>query len=77
MTIERVTVRVLLLFGDQAEIVAADVPPSERAEPERYPAADIAATVGLPVSDLPDMRLTAEVGDDGRLAAGLMARQPR
>jgi hypothetical protein len=59
MTTERVTFRVLLLFGDQAEIVAADVPPSERAEPERYPAADIAATVGVPVSDLPDMRLTA------------------
>lgn len=64
---ERVTVRVLLLFGDQAEIVA-DVPAGERAEPQRYPAADIAAAVGLPVTDLPGERLTADVGDDGRLS---------
>ncbi|MGV4984535.1 hypothetical protein ACVB8X_14025 [Streptomyces sp. NRAIS4] len=68
MTTERVTVRVLLLFGDQAEIVAADVPPSERAEPERYPATEIAAAVGVAVSDLPGMQLAAEVGDDGRLS---------
>ncbi|MFF8406926.1 hypothetical protein ACF06P_35525 [Streptomyces sp. NPDC015684] len=67
MTTERVTVRVLLLFGDQAEIVA-DVPPEERAEPERYPAADIAAAAGVPVAELPGVRLTAEVGDDGRLS---------
>ncbi|MGP4085474.1 hypothetical protein [Streptomyces sp. KR55] len=67
MTIERVTVRVLLLFGDQAEVVA-DVPPAERGEPERYPAAEIAAAVGVPVSDLPGMRLTAVVGDDDRLS---------
>ncbi|MGW4889604.1 hypothetical protein [Streptomyces murinus] len=52
MTTERATVRVLL-FGDQSEIVA-DVPAGERAEPERYPAAEIAAAVGLPVSDLRD-----------------------
>ncbi|MFF9238406.1 hypothetical protein ACF1AY_15935 [Streptomyces sp. NPDC014776] len=65
---ERVTVRVLLLFGDQAELVADDVPPGERAEPERYPAADIAAAIGAAVSDLPGMRLTAEVGADGRLS---------
>ncbi|QIJ62567.1 hypothetical protein [Streptomyces sp. JB150] len=67
MTTERVTVRVLLLFGDQAEIVA-DVPPAERGEPARYPAADIAAAVGVPVSDLPGMRLTADVGEDDRLS---------
>jgi hypothetical protein len=73
MTTERITVRVLLLFGDQAEIVAADVPPSERAEPERYPAADIAAAVGVPVSDLPGVQLTAEVGDDGRLSGWRLA----
>ncbi|KUL22771.1 hypothetical protein [Streptomyces regalis] len=63
MTTERVTVRVLLLFGDQAEIVA-DVAPAERGEPERHPAAVIAAAVGVSVSDLPGMRLTADVGDD-------------
>ncbi|MFF9310105.1 hypothetical protein ACF1BS_04255 [Streptomyces sp. NPDC014748] len=66
MTPERVTVRVLLLFGDQAEIVA-DVPPAERGEPERYPAAEIAGAVGIPVSDLPGQRLTAAVGPGDRL----------
>ncbi|MBA9050537.1 MULTISPECIES: hypothetical protein [Streptomyces] len=69
MATDRVTVRVLLLFGDQAEIVAADVPAGERAEPERYPAAEIAAAVGVPVSYLPGMQLMADVGDDGRLAS--------
>ncbi|MFI5973534.1 hypothetical protein [Streptomyces sp. NPDC051452] len=67
MTTERVTVRVLLLFGDQAEIVA-DVPPEDRGEPERYPAAEIAAATDIPVSDLAGQRLTAEVGDEGRLS---------
>lgn len=66
MTPERVTVRVLLLFGDQAEIVA-DVPPAERGEPERYPAAEIAGAVGIPVSDLSGQRLTAAVGPGDRL----------
>ncbi|WP_435244936.1 hypothetical protein [Streptomyces tendae] len=64
---DRVTVRVLLLFGPQAEVVA-DVPPEERAAPERYPAAEIAGAVGVPVGDLPGMRLTAAVGPDDRLS---------
>jgi hypothetical protein len=64
---ERVNVRVLLLFGDQAEIVA-DVPPEERAEPQRYPAAEVAAAAGVPVGELAGQRLTAEVGDDDRLS---------
>ena len=72
MTTERVTVRVLLLFGDQAEVVA-DVPPEERGEPERYRAADIAAAAGVRVSDLPGMRLTAMVGDDHRLSGWQVA----
>lgn len=38
MTPEHVTVRVLLLFGDQAEIVA-DIPAEDRAEPARAPIA--------------------------------------
>jgi hypothetical protein len=67
MTTERVPVRVLLLFGDQAEIVA-DVPPEKRAEPERYPAADIAAATGIAVEQLAGAKLTAEVGDSGRLS---------
>ncbi|MEV0445838.1 hypothetical protein AB0I84_12955 [Streptomyces spectabilis] len=63
---ERVSVRVLL-FGDQAEIVA-DVSPENRADPVRYPAADIAAAIGVEVGDLPGMRLTAEVGWGDRLS---------
>ncbi|MET9815308.1 hypothetical protein [Streptomyces sp. NPDC006355] len=69
---ERVTVKVLLLFGDQAEIVA-DAPPAERSEPARYPAADIAAAVGVGVSDLPGTRLTADVGEDDRLSGWQLA----
>lgn len=72
MTTERVTVRVLLLFDDQAEIVA-DVPPEERAEPERYPAAEIAGVVGVTAGELPGLRLTADVGDDGRLSGWQLA----
>lgn len=67
MTTDRVTVRVLLLFGDQAEVVA-DVPPEERAAPERYPAAEIAEEAGLPVGELAGARLTAVVGADDRLS---------
>jgi hypothetical protein len=63
---ERVNVQVLLLVGDQAEIVA-DVPPEERAEPERYPAAEVAEAVGLEVDELPGKRLSAAIGGDGRL----------
>ncbi|REE62145.1 hypothetical protein BX257_4758 [Streptomyces sp. 3212.3] len=65
---ERVTVRVLLLFGDQAELVA-DVPTNERAEPARYPAAEIAEAVGVPVPELAGLRLTAEVGPGDVLSA--------
>ncbi|MEV0186875.1 hypothetical protein AB0I54_48095 [Streptomyces sp. NPDC050625] len=65
---ERVSVRVLLVFGDQAEIVA-DVSPEERGEPARYPAAEIAAAVGVDVRELPGMRLTAAVGAGDRLRA--------
>lgn len=69
---ERVRATVLLLFGDQAEIVA-DAPPEERGEPERYPAAEIAAAVGVPPEELPGKRLTADVGDDGRLSGWQLA----
>ncbi|MFF8656808.1 hypothetical protein [Streptomyces huasconensis] len=69
---ERVTVRVLLLFGDQAEIVA-DVPAEERAEPVRYPAADIARALGLELGELPGRRLTASVGADDRLSGWQLA----
>ncbi|WP_309095252.1 hypothetical protein [Streptomyces sp.] len=72
MSHDRVPVRVLLLFGEEAEIVA-DVPPSERSEPARYPAAEIAAAIGVPVSDLPGKRLTADVDDDDRLSGWQLA----
>jgi len=72
MTTERVKVQVLLLFGDQAEIVA-DVPPAERAAPERYPAAEIAEAVGVSLRELPGTRLTAEAGADGRLSGWRLA----
>jgi hypothetical protein len=69
---ERVNVRVLLLVGDQAEIVA-DVPPEERDEPERYPAEEIAAAVGLEAAQLPGKRLVADVGNSGRLSGWQLA----
>lgn len=67
-----VAVRVLLLLGDQAEIVA-DVPPEERAEPVRYPAADVAASAGIPVETLAGRRLIADAGYDDRLSGWRLA----
>lgn len=72
MTTERVTIRVLLLIGNEAEIVA-DVPPEERDEPARYPAAEIAQAVGIPARDLAGKRLTADVGADDRLSGWQLA----
>ncbi|MFZ3569436.1 hypothetical protein ACNYS0_21020 [Streptomyces sp. BH034] len=69
---ERVNVKVLLVVGDQAEIVA-DVPAEERTEPVRYAAAEIAEAVGLTVQDLPGLRLTADVCDDDRLSGWHLA----
>ena len=61
---EDVKVRVLLLIGDQAEIVA-DAP--DAGTPQRYPAGEISEATGGPVSNLPGTRLTATVGADDRL----------
>lgn len=69
---ERVNVRVLLLIGDQAEIVA-DVPAEERADPERYPVSEVAESTGLDVSELPGKRLSAAVDDRGRLTGWALA----
>ncbi|MGW7085035.1 hypothetical protein ACWGH2_16305 [Streptomyces sp. NPDC054871] len=67
---ERVNVKVLLLFGGQAEVVA-DAP--DAAEPVRYSAAEIAVAVGLEPGELPGTRLTAEVGPDDRLSGWRLA----
>ncbi|MFF8034899.1 hypothetical protein [Streptomyces sp. NPDC016626] len=67
-----VAVRVLLLLGDQAEIVA-DVPPEERTEPARYPAAEVAEAAGVPVETLAGRRLIADAGDDDRLSGWRLA----
>ncbi|MFE7128941.1 PP2C family protein-serine/threonine phosphatase [Streptomyces sp. NPDC057617] len=62
---ERVNVKVLLLVGSEAEIVAD----AEDADaPERYPAQEIADAVGVPVKELPGVRLTAVVGAGDRLS---------
>lgn len=61
---ESARVWVVLLFGDQAEI-AADAPDAE--PPVQYPAAEVAAAVGVPAGELPGMRLWADVDGSGRL----------
>ncbi|CAM5682031.1 MULTISPECIES: hypothetical protein [Streptomyces] len=67
---ERVAVKVLLLVGDQAEVVAdAD----DATEPVRYPAAEIATAIGLPTEQLPGTRLTAEVDQSDRLSGWQIA----
>lgn len=53
----RVPVRVLLTFGDQAELVTPD---HDYNNPLRVPAADIARDAGLPVNELPGREFTAE-----------------
>ncbi|MET8475409.1 hypothetical protein ABZY90_19665 [Streptomyces sp. NPDC006422] len=67
---ERVRVWVVLLFGDEAE-VAADA--EDALDPVRYPAAEIAEAVGLPVGELAGRRLTAVVGADERLSGWRLA----
>ncbi|MER7807902.1 hypothetical protein [Streptomyces sp900116325] len=62
---ERVNVKILLLFGDQAEVIADA---ADAGDPVRYPAAEIAGAVGAELSELPNMRLTAVVGADDRLS---------
>lgn len=61
---ETVAVKVVLLFGDQAE-VRADALDADGVD--RYPAAEIAAALGVPAKELPGMRLLADVGAGDRL----------
>ncbi|MER5677372.1 hypothetical protein ABT081_10585 [Streptomyces sp. NPDC002238] len=62
---ERVNVKVLLLIGGEAEIVA-DAPDPD--VPARYPATVIAEEVGVSARELPGMSLSAVVGPDDRLS---------
>lgn len=61
---ETVQVKVVLLFGDQAE-VRADALDADGVD--RYPAAEIAEALGVPTDELPGMRLLADVGAGDRL----------
>ncbi|MFV2172321.1 hypothetical protein ACFHW2_11935 [Actinomadura sp. LOL_016] len=62
MSSERITVRVLLIFGDQAELVTPD---HDHRDPLRVPAADIAGQAGLPANELPGREFTALRGPGG------------
>ncbi|MFB7228505.1 hypothetical protein ACFCY9_12385 [Streptomyces fimicarius] len=62
---ERVNVKVLLLVGGEAEVVA-DAPDADA--PARYPATVIAEEAGVAVRELPGMRLSAVVGAGDRLS---------
>ncbi|MBX7464943.1 hypothetical protein [Streptomyces sp. NPDC057910] len=62
---ETVNIKILLLVGDEAEVVA-DAPDPDT--PVRYPAAEIAEAVGIPARELPGMRLVADADEQGRLS---------
>lgn len=55
---ERMTVRVLLLVGDEAELTT---PHRDHTDPERVPVARIVADTGIPAGDLPGAELVAVV----------------
>lgn len=57
-----VTVRCLLLFGDQAELVLEG---GDAGDPARWPAAAIAAETGLEPGELPGRRFRVRVAEPG------------
>jgi len=64
----RVTVRCILMFGDQAEL---QIPDSD--EPARWPAAAIAADTGLDLAAIPGRRFRvdlSETPESGRVFEG-------
>lgn len=67
---EMVNVKILLLVGEEAEVVA-DVP--DAGGPVRYPAGEIAEAVGIPAGDLPGRRLVAEADESGLLSGWRLA----
>ncbi|MFJ4322234.1 hypothetical protein ACIP3A_03810 [Streptomyces tricolor] len=58
------TVRVLLLFGDQAEIVT---PYRDHTDPERVPVERLVRETGIPREGLAGTELVAVVSADGEL----------
>ncbi|MFC9085333.1 hypothetical protein [Nocardiopsis dassonvillei] len=54
--------RVLLLFGDQAELTT---PERTHADPVRVPVDRLVADTGIPREELPGARLVAHLGADG------------
>lgn len=73
-TDERVTVRVLLNFGDYAELITPD---HDHNNPLRVSAADIARDAGLPANELPGRKFTARRGPDGFLSDFELVYDPR
>jgi len=77
MTTNRVPVKVLLVFGDQAELTT---PTRGAGNPLRVPAADITADTGIPVEQLAGVSLTAvvtETLEDGMTAHAYKVAPPR
>lgn len=67
---ETVNIKILLLVGDEAEVVA-DAPDPD--VPVRYPAGEIAGALGVPARELPGMRLVADADDRGCLSGWRLA----
>ncbi|CUW29680.1 MULTISPECIES: hypothetical protein [Streptomyces] len=61
---ERLKARVLLLFGEQAEITT---PYRDHTDPERVPIQRLIRETGIPREELAGAELVAVVGADGEL----------
>ncbi|MEV0170394.1 hypothetical protein AB0I00_04600 [Streptomyces sp. NPDC050803] len=61
---ERINAKVLLLYGDQAELTTEHRGPED---PERAPVARLVADTGIPRARLVGAELVAVIGDDGHL----------
>ncbi|MBA9005983.1 hypothetical protein [Thermomonospora cellulosilytica] len=71
---DRVKVRVLLTFGDQAELVT---PTHSADNPLRVPAEQITRDTGLPAGELPGRQFTAHRAQDGTLSGFQLLDDPR
>lgn len=61
---ERIEARVMLLFGDQAELATAH---TGHEEPERVPVERLVEETGIPREQLAGARVVAVVGDGGEV----------